>query len=295
MLSILSFNILAPHFANPSHYPPGMSDALSQEYRRNHTTRFLTQMKELCDIIGFQEVTHGDRDHPCSYDEFTYLIDLLGEEFIGMFQSHEPHYWSDYGRYVPIGNALFFRRSVFSEPSWYDVSLRTGNHAILAEVTHLTSMQKIRILNVHFDSESHTQRNRELTMALSSLPSKCGTIDIILGDFNMEISDSAFGQIKRTAFRDVLSDVNIKDPTFSFMTDEPIDHIVYRDSSCSGIIPIRCRTRIFGNDLWNKYPKLGIIDIFAGSRLKECLDLYGSDHFPILATFMISPAVMTCT
>lgn len=301
MLSVLSFNILAPNFALPSHYPPGMGAALSQDYRRQATTRFLLQMKEVCDIMAFQEVTHGTPESAsynvqgssncqCSYDEFTYLQRVLGDKFVGMFYPHESYYWNDYGGYVPNGNALFFRRAIFSDPVWSDVPLHTGNHAILGQVTHLASMRNFRVLNIHLDSELEDRRKRELSYALRSLDPDPNYIDIITGDFNMETSDSNYSIVRQLGFRGFGNQT----PTFSFMMDSPIDHIVYRDLCGCALIPILGKSRVLDGGLWNRFPKLGLLDIFAGSRLKACLELYGSDHVPVLAVFVVSANIMTC-
>lgn len=292
MLSVLSLNILAPNFALPKYYPPGMSNVLDHDYRRQATTRFLLNIKEMYDILAFQEVTHGQQAQSCgcTYDEYTHLKELLDDEFFSMFYSHDKHYWNDYGGYVPNGNALFFRRSTFSEPEWSDIPLHTGNHAILGEVTHLPTMRKLRVLNIHLDSEYEANRRRELSNALRNIQPNTEYIDIITGDFNMESSDSCYDLIRQTGFRGF----DHKTPTFSFMMDRPIDHIVYRDLCGCNIIPIMSKCKVLDAGLWDKFPRLDIIDIFAGARLKACIDLYGSDHIPVIAVFILSPAIMTC-
>lgn len=302
MLSILSFNILAPHFASPSYYPPGMDKPLAQCYRRRATRRFLSQIKQSCDILAFQEVTHGTKSpdplpgcklSPVSFDEYSDLIELLDDTFTGMFYPHDPNYWSEYGTYVPNGNALFFRRDVFSDPVWTNISLKTGNHAVLGEVTHLCSGQKFRVLNIHLDSESDKRRHCELMTALSYLSDTRDITDIILGDFNMGASDPYFSVVCQAGFRDVMKDVKVNTPTFSFMSNEPIDHIIYRDRSQSAIIPIIGKSRVLDNGIWDKYPRLGPLDIFAGARVRACLDTYGSDHLSVLAVFQLCCSVMS--
>lgn len=286
MLNILTFNILAPNFANPSYYLPGMDVLLSQESRRQGTTRFLHRIMDVCDIIAFQEVTND----PKSYDEFTYLVDLLGDEFIGAFVSHDLHYWSELDYHVVNGNALFFRRALFSEPVWYDVSLMTGNHAIRADVTHLPTMRNFRILNIHLDSDKKDRRDYELMMALDSLPLDPNTTDLIMGDFNMETSDPSYSVVRRAGFRDCLYDLGINTPTFFSMVAEPIDHIIYRDITGGALYLIPGKSLDIG--LWSKFPKIGPFDMLAGPRLKEYLTLYGSDHTPVLITFQVAPIMM---
>lgn len=287
MLSVLSFNILAPHYAQATFYPPGIDRFLSLEYRRANTSSFLSRMKNVCDIMGFQEVTHD----PSCYDEFTYLQELLGDEFYGMFVPHDSHYWTEYGPYVVNGNALFFRREVFTEPTWFDVSLETGNHAVLGETTHIPTQRRFRVLVIHLDSEDQNRREYELAVALNTLSRDSKMIDIILGDFNMDSSERAYGTIRQAGYRDSLYDLGIRLPTFSFLTSEPIDHIIYRDL-IGAMIPIPGKTKVLDSGLWKEYPELGIVDLFAAPRLKACLDLYGSDHLPILTTFCISPSML---
>jgi endonuclease/exonuclease/phosphatase family metal-dependent hydrolase len=287
MLSVLSFNILAPHYAQASFYPPGIDRFLSLESRRANTSSFLLRMKDVCDIMGFQEVVHD----PTYCDEFAYLQDLLGDEFFGMFVPHDCHYWIEYGPYKVNGNALFFRRAVFSEPTWFDISLETGNHAILGEATHLPTRRQIRVLVIHLDSEDQNRREYELAVALDTLQINSKTIDFIIGDFNMEPSARAYDTIRQAGYHDSLHELGINTPTFSFLTSQPIDHIAYRDPT-GAIIPIPGKTKVLDCGLWQEYPGLGIIDLLAAPRLKACLDLYGSDHIPILATFCVSPAML---
>lgn len=285
MLSVLTFNILAPHFANGSHYPPGIGGSLQQQCRRQGTTRFILQVKESYDILAFQEVSTDGSSH----DELAYLNNILQDEFVGMFYPHESHYWNDYGKYIPNGNALFFRRSIFGSPNWSNVSLLTGNHAVLAEITHIPSMRQFRVLNVHFDSESECRRNYELAAALSTLPPDPNMIDIIVGDFNMESTDKSYNIVRRVGFCTIDSNT----PSFSFMTDGPIDHIIYRDLNRSAFIPTANQSRVLDCGLWSKYPRMPPIDILMTPRLKECLKIYGSDHLPVLAVFMVTPNIIT--
>jgi len=287
MISILTFNILAPHFADPTYYLPGMSSLLAEGYRRKGTTRFLLQIKDFCDIMAFQEVTHD----PISYDEFSYLVNVLGTEFSSMFVPHDINYWSEFGHNVVNGNALFFRKSIFSTPIWYDVPLLTGNHAIRGDVTHIGTKRKFRILNIHLDSERDERRNVELTRALNSLCCDASTVDIVLGDFNMEPSDKAFDYIKRAGFEDILQKLRIRTPTFFTMVNQPIDHIIYRDLTM-GVDIIPSKSYALGCEIWTEYPKIGPFDLLAGPRLKAYLDEYGSDHSPIISMLRVNSVIM---
>ena len=177
MLTALTFNVLAPNYAAPKYYPPIDNIYLSRHFRRSATTKFLNNIKSKCDIIALQEVTHDTiiNDEICHIriGEYNYFNDLLSDDFIGTFVPHDKSYWSNYFdknnenyAYIQNGNALFLRKSVFSEITWYDVPLTTGNHAVSAIAIYSPTKRFIHILNVHFENLNENTRFIELSAAL---------------------------------------------------------------------------------------------------------------------------------
>ncbi|CAH6419111.1 Hypothetical protein HVR_LOCUS305 [uncultured virus] len=297
-------------------------------------------MMNLCDIIALQEVTmdtiikFNDKDyyHP---GELKYYQQCLDSEFVGNFYPHDVSYsneWKFYSldspySYIETGNALFFRRSSFTNPLWKDLDLEIdasiysdrklfpiGNHAIYGEAIHLISGRPIRIINPHLSSESPQVRILEFQQVLNQLPFNSQSLDIIVGDFNNGLDIPPFQEIiNQHKFRDALSGIDDK-LTYS-MYDRPrkrfpVDHIIFRgdninvesnNSHENHGFPEFTITGVIDSRLWTKYPYNGvisshngitnahdkIIDVHQKTRLQECLDIYGSDHIPIIATLNI--------
>lgn len=292
MLTVLTFNVLAPNFAAPKYYPQDFDDYLSKNRRRVSTTLFLTDIKNKCDIIALQEVTSDTfiHDDHVFEGEFNYFNGLLCDDFIGMFFPHDKTYWNNYFdktgeySYIKNGNALFLRKSVFTIPIWSDIPLGTGNHSIKADAVHLPTMRNIHVLNVHFENIDENVRITELCAAVDTM-SSChdnNDITIILGDFNTKISP-IIEKITHD-FKDSMIEINNKTPTFSFTYNDPIDHIIYMGND---IVPIHDLSRVIDNGLYNKYPVLYPTDVLGSLRLRESLELHGSDHFPVITTFAI--------
>lgn len=294
MIRVLSFNVLAPHYADPEDYPPGCDKELKREYRREKILNFLSSNKSDCDIIALQEVTIDTDQRKGEYD---YYYNLLKNEFYGNFVYHDFGYcdeWkkydfdSEYG-YIKCGNALFLNKNIFEIIKWDSLKLSiTGNRAIVADVIHLFTNKYLRIGNIHLSSgKDITPRISEFQKLLSLFPFNNKYIDIIIGDFNNGLTISPFIELlSQHLFHDSLDGIDDK-RTYS-MYDRPrkhypVDHIIYRGSHII-ILPQSC---VIDNDIWSRNPYDEHFDEYQTSRLKECLNTFGSDHFPIYSFIFI--------
>lgn len=299
MLRVLTLNVLAPNFADPKYYPIGSYGHLSTEKRRNIIIRYLISVKNSFDIISLQEVTDdtvipnffGNLDTGTThtrFGEYRFFISAL-LEFTSMFIPHDPSHWINYFgstpelSYIRNGNAIFFRRSLFTCPIWGDIPMSTGNHAIIGTVIHRPSLCKLRVINIHLDNESNTTRAHELTHVISTIPYHPDIVDIIMGDFNTDIRHLS-DILCDTKFKDTLYQFGDECLTYALVADKdgPIDRIIYRGSSVYLI-----STEVIGSSLWKRFPVINSRDPLASLRLNACIDAYGSDHFPVQAILML--------
>lgn len=292
MITIITFNILAPNFADPKYYPPKCEMFLDPVKRRIATTNFINSIKSKCDIFAFQEVTYDTEieTNEAQYirkGEFRYIENLLSDEFTGMFFSHDKEYWGsffserDEYSYIKNGNAIFFRRSIFKCHIWHDVPLQTGNHSVRCDLIHISTGSKVRVLNLHLDSQSHEMRIIELSSVLNNMSETLSnnTIDLIVGDFN---TNSVNNIIRSAGFNNSIQDVGICKPTFAFDNNEPIDHILYRGD----ITPIPENTIILDGGFWDDMKDTTLDNNY--SRIETYFNLSGSDHLPVMATFSLN-------
>jgi endonuclease/exonuclease/phosphatase family metal-dependent hydrolase len=275
MIRILSFNILGYNFVNSEDYPRESYNYLSREYRREKILSFLSCAKDLFDIIGLQEVTYDNDGH-----EYNYIHDILCDLFYCNFVPHEDGHWDSN---IRNGNALFFRKSIFSNPVWHNIDLSTGNHCIRCDIIY--NQKLLRVMNIHTDSDSSELRGIELFKALSLLENNYST-DIILGDFNTPTTKPIKYLFDKYSYKDAMKE-NIS--TFSIIIPEklcmyekvgPIDHVIYRNCELVS-------SYVLSNNMWNIYPLNGQLDILGPQRLNKCLSLYGSDHIPIMVKLNI--------
>lgn len=296
-IRILTFNILAPHYADPKYYPLSSEYYLDTNYRRRYIIEFLRKFKDSYDILSLQEVTDdtpGDNNSIAS-GEFKYINNELSNEFIGKFFPHDKDYWDHWckkGEYFLTGNALFFRKRVFRNPKFTNLSLLTGNHAVKGEAYHIPSGKFVRAVALHLDSDSGDNRIIELTSLMNQMPENNNIIDIVAGDFN---TSTTLHPIKiilaNNHFKDALLEVNDTKPTFPLTLEtfvktgaitDPIDHIIYRSNI---IRPDPLLTKVIDNNLWYNYPIISDKDILGPERVNASLQMHGSDHIPVIATF----------
>ena len=264
-LTILSFNCLAPCYAQPKWYYPENEVKLDKIYRRERIIKLLTRdyhnnsklkLYEQPDIISLQEVTDDTIEiiNGITYNregEYKYFKSVLENDYYCKFYPHDKTYWESYFSsdptspyaYIKNGNALFLKKKSFSEPIWFDKSNSlSGNHSVYAETIHLNSGKKLRINNVHFDSDVGGNRLKELESLLSFLVFDNNIIDLIIGDFNASTEQANLKQLlvdkKFTNILKFIQDelgYNVFEQTHPFTSQYngnnvygPIDHILYR-------------------------------------------------------------------
>lgn len=300
VIRIISFNVLAPHYADPNDYPPNCDFELGREYRRERILKFLTEMKYKCDIIALQEVTLDTEFNGFfRKGEYQHFIKLLSKEFYHEFVAHDLEFCDEWKNYPPDsefgrtinGNALFFRKDLFNKPKWYNLKLSDkGNRAICGKVKHLPTEKTIKFTNIHFSSGRNTEyRLNECSNLLNQLVFDPDHLDIIVGDFNNGICIAPFNKlIEKHNFINSLIDID-NQRTYS-MYDRPrkkfpVDHCIYRGKN---ILVIPTSSEVLTNNAWEEYPFDEQFDKYQSERLKKCLSLYGSDHFPILIKFKLN-------
>ena len=261
-LSVATFNVLAPCYAQPSWYYPSSEPYMNTEFRRNRILQFLDSIKDY-DIIGLQEVTDDTIDNVggIAYTregEFKYFASFLTKTHHAFFASHDRKYWASYFSNNPMspyawiknGNVLFLKRSTFHHVTFSDVALgKGGNHAAMATCTHRASGRKMRVMSVHLDSDIGGNRQSEWESIKTLLPDNPSLVDLVIGDFNANTQtgilaadfanfndDGEAGKFKNALLK-ITNDtgVMIYEQTHPFTSTfndrhlhEKIDHIVYR-------------------------------------------------------------------
>lgn len=275
-IKVITFNILAPCWADPAIYPEMSRPYLERSYRRDKIIQFLNSHPE-ADIFALQEVTAI---------EFGYLNQALSTNYVGFQSFHASTYWSQYitqdPPWEPNGNALFIKKSAFKNISFSDVALSDdGNHATLAQVTHKLSKKNMRILSIHLDSDRAYNREREFQGALALLPKTSTKIDFIAGDFNIDPTKSTLQEdIAKGGFRNILAEMGVNEVTSPYLSRYyansvygPIDAVLVRNAE-----PFAAKVFDFG--LFTLYPN----KTDEAARITANLQICGSDHFPVTAS-----------
>jgi endonuclease/exonuclease/phosphatase family metal-dependent hydrolase len=275
-INILSFNILAPCWADPSYYPASSAPFLERVSRRQTIIDLLNSYENKVDVIALQEVAQI---------EFNYIAQALQSTFVGFQANHASTYWSNWVTATTPwelnGNAIFIKKERFDDISFEDYTASaSGNHAALFTGKLKNEGDKqVRIASIHLDSDHAYNRKRELQAVLAKwLPLK-NAMDIIAGDFNTETdATNIHTDIRKAGYYDVLEVLGKARQTHPWDTKYYgsdnwgiIDHIISRNS-----IPIEGAVIDF--QLFDSYPK------DEEMRINKNLQLSGSDHFPIFGS-----------
>ena len=290
MLKVLSFNILAPRAADPDDHDPVNEPWLNIEHRRK---KILSVLNADYDIIGLQEVTHDTVVHcrGASYSkagEYGHLTSLLEDNYHCGYVDHDVSYCAEWQRYDPSspyyyisnGNALFLKRTTFSEVQFFNLPLGGGNHAIGAQVWY--NGRRLYVVNLHLDSDSDDARSTEFTAALSALQTADNVL--ILGDHNAGTDIDPLHSIRTYyGYADAFGSRAV--PTYPLTRKlskrRPVDHILYRGPA------LRVQsTQTLGAKIWHHYPYQED-DAVQHFRLNAVLSQFGSDHLPITASFTV--------
>lgn len=261
-MKVATFNILGSIWADPQYYPPQVKFLLNSNLRLSSVINTLKDLGDTCDIIGLQEVTYStvvdNQSRPGAYEK---IHRLFGEQFYVSFVPHGWHHWyTDRSIHQYNGNVLLLKKDTFTSPTIIDLPLgKLENHAIIAQTTHLSSSKTIRITNVHLDDQDSKGRLLELFSALYQ--SSCD-IDIVLGDFNHYVNYSLNGYQPS-----VLGNRSTQPYSYGL-----IDNVLYRGNICLQ------NWEIQDTEFRGKSPVDRLI-----YNLYRC----GSDHYPVVVTFLL--------
>lgn len=196
-LSVVSLNVLAPCFAQPSWYYPTSIPYMDNDFRRGRILQFLEAVKDY-DVIALQEVTDDfvETVGGIAYTrqgEYSYYTNLLSKTHYAVFVSHDRKYnannfcnnpMSPYA-WIKNGNALFLKRTTFNNVMFNDVTLgKGGNHAAMAVCIHRASGKRLRVMAIHLDSDAGGNRQMEWESIKATLPDNPNLVDLVVGDFN---------------------------------------------------------------------------------------------------------------
>lgn len=322
-LQFLTFNVLAPVYADPIYYFPSSIPHLQKETRREKILEMLSLLKTTADVIALEEVSVDTLDviDGVTYlkeGEYKYFLAALEDEFEGFQCSHDRTYWSKYydyldpysqNAYVDTGNALFFRRSKFSRIDFQDIGLETGNHMILAEAD-APEGKRMRVAAIHFDSDVGGNRHKEFSQALTHMIPGENVLNFMLGDFNAGFEHSTLKhEMAQSIFADsmisleqILNIYGLNKNTTPFTSKyshapflRPIDHVIYEKGKVtpSNILstnpfhyglPGYTVNGVIDNRLFIRWPELQGRDDNEEARVNQTLIELGSDHFPVVST-----------
>ena len=268
-IQIVTFNVLAPCWANPSSYPEG--SRLDRVYRRGKIISVLQSLAPKTDFFCLQETT------PTEYVQFAEAL----TDFTGVQVNHDSSYWSRYATENPPwesnGVALFIKKKVYSKPRFNTmINSDDGNHGAYAEMTHVKTGKKIGLVSIHLDSDTGGHRDKEFSAVLDFLKSRSVDITLIGADLNYVTTSGPIKKgLEETGLVDLLGSLGIEKrtcPDIAGYTNSTvystIDHLLVK-----GATPVT--GDVIDNNLWNLYPDE------SDARLELNLQLSGSDHFPV--------------
>lgn len=163
---LLSWNILAPIYAQCKYYDNINPTFLTNEYRFKKIGNILSSFKPK--IICLQEVQEIS---------MILLKEYMDDYHEPIFIPHDNLLWNDWydGSYVPNGNAIYVHKSLKID-NYYHVDLSCdGNVAILFIINGIT------ILNCHLEVNNiNGMRNEQIQKIIQMINNNI----IIVGDFN---------------------------------------------------------------------------------------------------------------
>jgi len=128
-IKLVTYNVLAPCWAQPSYYPTSSAQYLDKVTRRVSIINVLKDLAKTNDVIALQETQE---------DEIVFFKETLSKEgFSGFNVNHKDDYWSKYivadPPFVSNGVALFWnnRTTNLLEVHGYNFS-NSGNRGIIA-------------------------------------------------------------------------------------------------------------------------------------------------------------------
>jgi len=297
----VSLNVLAPVWAIPADYPTqqlctpyvsgtGLTNYLDKNWRRTKVSNFFKYQVPNADFYTLQETQQSENPLLAAiFDSRKYWYATA---------YHDISYWSNYFNSSVTGEpnqqsgvAMAVSKQKYSACNFNDVSLTTGNHALVGVCTH-TNGKKVRIVSVHFDSDQGGRRGKETNALMDYLNAMGGGpyIDIIAGDFNADTDSGVLKSrmIDQEGFVDVLTATGLGGkPTHPWGTGyygnqlySAIDHVVARGANVSPK-----SSDIHDADLYVTYPAT----TQSNEVPRQCstFDYLGTDHFAVEGTIRV--------
>ena len=291
-LTIVTFNVLAPVWVNPSDYPCVDPCTLDPPTRLPLIARCIETMN--ADVVTLQEVQGTE-------DVLGWLRDRLQVSYHFFSATHGPHLWSDYlpagqDPSVPHGNTILIRKTVGSATdfvlSCVELS-EDGNTMAVVEGRGL------RIFNVHLETLHADIRRAQIASLLQKYPAPTpGGIDILAGDLNaplpwlrpLLVEDGEYLPVGCVGFlaaaaRPGSSAFAAEQYGVEFVGQQ-IDHVMlrglretehaYHAHPAEDYVLLDDKTRV-------GYPGC-VSDEVLGPKVEWILRQYGSDHMPVGCT-----------
>lgn len=305
-ITLCTFNVLAPIFADPDSYPESVASLLGTPSPRTAVVK-----ARLASLAGDAYLNGSNipvsafflQETQISFvDSFFGTGGLKANEWSVYTASNDNSYWSSYYETDPDklaaypwlaqtgdhGNTLLLRKSDFSNEQHSVMSTaNTGGKA-----NHLTASyngRTLRFANVHFDSDNAGKRRRETESVFAQTPLSENIIDVIAGDFNTNTDTGNIqDDLTQLGFVNAIYALGKKDRTqpyrqsyYSSLNWSSLDHFLIR--SCSAVDGY-----IVNLGLWETYP-INVAndrDTNQDARLTAALGPggNGSDHFPVVVT-----------
>ncbi|MBM3208012.1 MAG: hypothetical protein FJZ57_05330 [Chlamydiae bacterium] len=207
--SIVSYNILVPHYAHVNkpcfkEAPPGSPQWLQ---RRDALVAKIASLA--ADVVCMQEVER--------FNDISQEMQKAG--YLGINTSRNNG--------EEEGCCLFYKKDVFvferHEDLYFDDN--TGRMAQIIDLTHITSQKVFQFVNTHiiYNNKDPSKQENEIQSLAGYLSSK--TIPcVICGDFNISPNDRMVSHIKNLGFRDSHQEMNCDDVSF----------VLFRQQACPG-------------------------------------------------------------
>ena len=289
VISMLSFNVLAPSWADPSYYPNVAEKWLIPSGKRiERTVKYIVKRCDdsfdVLDAMAFQETE--EMFH-------TILHGAITTKYHYARANHDDTYWSKHavasnGRstlFMSNGVSLALRRDRYDDVSYYDIALGTGNHCVVALARHRASQCTVCFASVHFDSDKSWRRDveiRNFTNAIESLTDTRRTV-VVAGDFNATLEDSIVNMtFTRHAFVDVSSALNMvhherSDRLLEVKSSGERHHVMVKTPRYIQAKPLHFLVE----------PITTITTETLRDVVSDALEYFGSDRSPIIATIEI--------
>lgn len=278
-ISIVSFNILAPCWASPLYYP--VFSTLDRFYRRERIIDLLKSTN--ADIFCLQE---------CTDIEFLAIRERFNNDYSAFMAHHDLTYWSRWitedPPYERNGPSIFVKKKLFKDLNFTNLPLSdSGNHAAVLTCKYTPTNTKFRIFSIHLDSDTTVGKSKEFDSLLEKYPESSEYIDIVAGDFNVDVNTSNFSNLLSVNnYVSILHYLGINGRTTPFSSSYhhfsiwgQIDHILVRHGKPA-------KGKIIDNGYEKLYPsKNGQHNNDEDNRIRSALNTFGSDHYPISGLF----------